>query len=136
MRSKVLVAGVLVALVLSAVVLGGVLTERWWLAAIGGWAFLAATFLLALDADRRVRRQDFVVRKLIAKSQAAAHARQQAAAVPVAPPAPPPVSEADVLGTVRLLQAQYVGRLDRLQTTVDQAVEKLDGSSSDASEVR
>lgn len=37
----------------------------------------------------------------------------------------PAASQADLIGTIRLLQAQYVGRLDRAQTTLEEAVKRL-----------
>ncbi len=38
-----------------------------------------------------------------------------------------PASEKDLTGALRLLQAQYVGRLDRAQTTLERAAARLDG---------
>jgi len=44
---------------------------------------------------------------------------------------PPSTTHEDLLGTIRLLQAQYVGRLDRAQDSLDAATAALLAASSD-----
>src|SRR5690625_7863321 len=44
---------------------------------------------------------------------------------------PPSTTHEDLLGTIRLLQAQYVGRLDRAQDSLDAATAALLTASSD-----
>ena len=46
-------------------------------------------------------------------------------ATTVVQPRPADVTRDDVLGVVRVMQAQYTGRLDRLQTAVEQALSEL-----------
>lgn len=45
----------------------------------------------------------------------------------------PVVEEADLVGALRLLQAQYVGRLDRAQATLERAAQTLSHSTAGAS---
>ena len=88
-------------------VLGAAL-EWWWLVVLAVMTLLTAVLLVALDTDRRVRElRSFV------KTQVATIDTTGGRAAP---------SQEDVVGTVRALQAQYTGRLDRMQESIDQAV--------------
>ncbi|MBA2695750.1 MAG: hypothetical protein H0U62_07895 [Actinobacteria bacterium] len=125
MLSKaVLPLGAVVSVLLSVLVLLGVALGQWLLAAAAGCALLSACLLVSLDAWRRARALRAFVRDEIG-SLAARQAKAARAATPAAEPADPAptVTPADVVGTVRLLQAQYVGRLDRLQASVEALVE-------------
>lgn len=111
--SKVLVAGALVGGVTTLAAVVGAALGWWWLTVLAGMALLTAVLLVALDADRRVRELRAFVRAQIAGIDTSGGR--------VAP------SDEDVVGTVRALQAQYTGRLDRLQDTVEQALRSRDG---------
>ena len=116
MRSKLLLAaGVAIATALSATAVVGALLEWWWLVVAAAMTLLSAGFLAALDADRRVRALRPYIRGEVGRSVLRGRAGQP---VTVAPP----VSDIDVIGAVRVLQAQYTGRLDRMQESIDQAV--------------
>lgn len=84
----------------------------WWLVVLAVMLMLAGILLVALDADRRVRElRSFV------KTQVASIDTTGGRAAP---------SQDDVVGTVRALQAQYTGRLDRLQDTVEASIRQRD----------
>lgn len=117
----VLGAGLALSLLLGAVLLAGLLTERWALVALSGWALGSAVLLVQLDTWRRTRSLRRYVRDQV---------REVTPVVTVAPGSDVPVtaptaSPDDVVGTVRFLQAQYVGRLDRMQTALDEAIATL-----------
>lgn len=89
-------------------VLAAALTETWWLVAVLMSFLLGATFLVALDTDRRVR-------------MLAGGAKRKV---------PHEVSNAcrkvdDLAGATRILQAQYASRLDRLQGALEQGLQQL-----------
>lgn len=116
MRSKVLLAGMGIAAVLSVLALVGALLEWWWLVVLAAMALLSAILLVALDADRRVRSLRPYIRGEMVRSGSRPDRRAPARAEA------PPVAEADIVGAVKVLQAQYVGRLDRMQGSLDEAV--------------
>lgn len=121
MRSKILLAGVAGSIVVTGLgVIGAVLTW-WWLVVLAGMSLLSAALLVSMDANRKTR---YLRNQLRSE---AARIRQEAAAPQATSVAqiPPPISELDVVGAVKVLQAQYVGRLDRLQDSVDSAVDAL-----------
>lgn len=104
-------------LLLGGAALGGLLTVLavvgaalgwWWLVVLCAMALLSAVLLVAIDADRRVRELRAFVRKEIADIDTTGG---RAA----------PTTD-DVVGTVRVLQAQYTSRLDRLQDAVEDAL--------------
>lgn len=99
-RRLILGAGLGAALSVAAV--AGALLGWWWLVVLCAMVLLSAVLLVALDLHRRVRDVRVVLGTV--------------AAPPPAPPAPTPQ---DVVGTVRALQAQYTGRLDRLQDALE-----------------
>lgn len=99
----------------SALVLVGVVAavlQWWWLVVLAGLTLQAAVLLVALDADRRVR-------------ELRAHVTEQIGQIDMTGGRGAPAQE-DVVGTVRLLQEQYTGRLDRLQDTVEAALRRDD----------
>lgn len=106
-------AGAVLALLLGGLMVGGLVLERWSLVVVAGWALGSATVLVQLDTWRRVRSLRRYVRDQV---------REAAEVSPVGLPAAPAASPEDVVGAVRLLQAQYVGRLDRMQTALDEAL--------------
>ncbi|MBA2696741.1 MAG: hypothetical protein H0U62_13090 [Actinobacteria bacterium] len=122
MLSKaVLPIGVVVAGIVSVLVLLGVAQEQWVLAAAAGCVLLSVCLLVSLDTWRRARALRAFVRDEIASLAARQAKAARSTTTEVADPAAT-VTPADVVGTVRLLQAQYVGRLDRLQASVESLV--------------
>lgn len=123
MSSKaVLPLGAVVALGLSVLMLLGVALQQWLLAAAAGCLLLSASLLVSVDAWRRTRALRIFVRDEIA-SLAARQAKTARASPAESTDPASAVAPADVVGTVRLLQAQYVGRLDRLQASVEALVD-------------
>jgi hypothetical protein len=122
MRIGAMIAGALTVLATVAA-----LAELWWLTVLAAMTLLAGAFLLALDADRRVRSFPEFSADLARRTVASYKPPKQPAPVVVAAPA----TEQDVLGAVRVLQAQYVGRLDRLQTSLEQELGRLRAHAAD-----
>lgn len=123
-RSRMpLLVGLLGVGLLAVLVVVGTALEQWVLVALGGSGFAAAVLLVQLDTWRRTRSMRNFLRDEIRRSAGDPGARRPldraASAVP------PPVTQEDVLGTVRLMQAQYTGRLDRLQGALDDALSRL-----------
>ena len=113
MRSqRYLLAGAGVGGLLTLLALVGTLLQWWWLVVLAGMALLTAVLLAALDTDRRVR-------------ELRAFVRAQVAAIDTTGGRAAP-SQEDVVGTVRALQAQYTGRLDRLQDTLEASLRRRD----------
>lgn len=115
--------GAVVATILSAVVIAGAAWQVWWLLAAGLATFLSLILIVALDVDRRVRRMRPLAHRLGARERPrrpGATSTSTSASVSASA-----TTEFDVIGTVRLLQAQYVGRLDRMQSTLDRALTEL-----------
>lgn len=113
MRTRFLhLVGVILAGGLSLVALVGAVLQWWWLVVLAVMALLTATFLVALDADRRVR-------------ELRSYVRTQVASIDTTGGRAAP-SQEDVVGTVRALQAQYTGRLDRLQDTLEASLRRRD----------
>lgn len=104
MKSRIVQAGAAAGVGLGLVLVVGALVGAPWLSALAVAGLGVFLCVGVADVDRRVRRLE----KVLSTDGVAG----------VEPPAPQ-VTEADVLGTVRLLQAQYTGRLDRLQHTVE-----------------
>ncbi len=105
MKSRIVQAGTVSGVVLGLALVLGVVTREWWLVALAGAGVGLAVLVLSSDTNRRVRRLEKAMASGI---------------LPEGPAASADVTEADVLGTVRLLQAQYTGRLDRLQHAVEE----------------
>ena len=100
-----LLGGAAVGAGLTVVGVVGAAVQWWWLTVLAALLLGTAVLLVALDTDRRVRELRALVRKEIAGIDLTA-----GRAAP---------SQEDVVGTVRVLQAQYTARLDRLQDTVE-----------------
>lgn len=113
MRKELLVA-VLLAAGLTGVAVVGAVIEWWWLVTAAAMMLLSATLLAAIDADRRVRALRPFIRQTV-RQVAGEQVQEQA----------PQLSDADVTGAVQVLQAQYTGRLDRMQEALDQALARL-----------
>lgn len=109
-----LLAAVALAAVLTVVAVVGAALQWWWLVTAAAMTLLSATFLVAADSDRRARTLRPFVRKTVT-AVAGAQTQEQG----------PRLAEADVIGAVQVLQAQYTGRLDRMQESLDQAVAHL-----------
>lgn len=82
--------------------------EHPWLPTAGLAALTLLIGVIALDTNRRTRSR-----------------YGSRALAPQAAPAAPATTEEDLLGTIRLLQAQYVGRLDRAQDSLELATSAL-----------
>lgn len=129
MRSRLLMIALVASAVLSTLVVVAVAQEWWVFAAVGVVAMLSCALMLAAEASRQVR----AVRRSVHKLARAVAARPSPPPTPAAPPPVKPLpakvtvqeGDQDILGAVRVLQAQYVGRLDALQSTVDEAVAAL-----------
>lgn len=102
-------------LLLGLLVVVGVLLDRPVLAALGGSGLGLLILLLQVDTWRRMRGMRRFVRDEI---------RRGAATAPALPTAPAVTAE-DVTGAVRVMQAQYTGRMDRMQTSLDEALASL-----------
>lgn len=77
-----------------------------WLPQVGLAALLVLIGAIALDTNKRSRYRG-------------------SRPAPVAAKAVPATTNDDLMGTIRLLQAQYVGRLDRAQTSLEEATDAL-----------
>lgn len=109
---QLLLVGAAAAAGLSLLAVVGAVLQWWWLVVLAGMALLSAVLLVALDTDRRVRElRSFV------KAQVASIDTTGGRAAP---------TQEDVVGTVRALQAQYTGRLDRLQDTLEASLRRRD----------
>ncbi len=115
------------AIVVSVALTVAVALEQWTLATALGAALVSTTLLVAADANRQAR---LVRRKLLKLARAAVRTEE----TPPRETEPSPVEEdevpiqtgrADMLGAVRVLQAQYTARLDHLQASLDEAVAEL-----------
>lgn len=92
--------------------------ELWWLLAAAVMLLGSATFLTALDASRRVS---------ALRAQTGKELKRIRSEIAAAPVATPPVTAQDITGTVRVLQAQYTARLDRMHAAIEHAVGFLEG---------
>lgn len=128
MKSRKVILGLTGIVVLSALSVIGSVIGHDVLAEVARTLLLAAVGLLVLDgtvAVRHTERQLRRVRTAVRKAAAAPAARE----VAPAPETAPATSPEDLLGAIRLLQAQYVGRLDRAQATLEAAAEELSTST-------
>ena len=113
MRTRLLhVLGLALTGGLTLVAVVGAVLQWWWLVVLAVMVLVSATFLVALDADRRVR-------------ELRSYVRTQVASIDTSGGRSAP-SQEDVVGTVRALQAQYTGRLDRLQDTLEASLRRRD----------
>lgn len=122
MRSRKVVLGALafVLLAVAAVVLLALGHEVAALAAVV--LMLAGIGVLLLGVTTTLRRTERQLKKL---GKATRNGAAPAPAAPVFEGGSPAASEADLMGTVRLLQAQYVSRLDRAERMLETAVRQL-----------
>ncbi|MGO0575840.1 hypothetical protein [Ornithinimicrobium panacihumi] len=112
MRShKLLLVGASLSVVLTALAVLGAVRSWWWLAVLSAMVLISATLMIAIDTDRRTR-------------ELRAFVRSQVASIDTTGGRAAPTTE-DVVGTVRVLQAQYTARLDRLQDSVEDALRQL-----------
>ncbi|WP_420113853.1 hypothetical protein [Pseudactinotalea sp.] len=128
-----MLTGVALSAAMTAVAVVAAMLQWWWLLTLAAMVLLSGAFLFALDADRRVRSLPTWATEL-ARRTVASHKPPK----PPKPPAPvvvaAPATEQDVLGAVRVLQAQYIGRLDRLQTSIEHELELLRAHSAERDE--
>ncbi|ANS79300.1 hypothetical protein SGUI_1904 [Serinicoccus hydrothermalis] len=115
-------AGTAAGLVLVLVLVLGVALELPVLAALAGGLLGVGILAVQLDSWRRVRSLRNYLRDEIRRVSGTPD--QGYAAVPAAPA---PAAQSDLLGAVQVLQAQYTGRLDRMQVTLDEALDQLAG---------
>ncbi|WP_298889948.1 hypothetical protein [uncultured Serinicoccus sp.] len=113
------VVGSALGLVLTVVLVIGAAIGSPVLAAVAGGLLGTAVLAVQLDSWRRVRSLRTYLRDEIRASRA-----------PAQPTGAAGPSEADLLGAVQLLQAQYTGRLDRMQAALDDALART-GSRAD-----
>lgn len=128
MKSRKVLLGVTGIGVLTALSIIGTIAGLDALADVARTLLLAFVGLLVLDgtvAVRHTERQVRRVRTAVRKATAVPTPRE------VTPPAEtaPATSPDDLLGAIRLLQAQYVGRLDRAQATLEAAAEELSAAT-------
>lgn len=110
---RLVVVGLVVGLVLSAIATVAAAVGWWWVVVASSMGLLTGAMVLALDGWRRVRD----MRRFL-------HAELRQLKEVEGPQVRPCASADDVVGTVRALQAQYTGRLDRLQDSVDEVLRR------------
>lgn len=111
----VLGAGCLFSTLIGLVLLLGILWDSRATIAVAAWLLGSAILLVQLDSWRRTRSLRNYVRDQF----------RDAPRVPdrtTSSPLPARTSTDDVAGVVRVMQAQYVGRLDRLQSAVEETL--------------
>lgn len=118
----VTVVGAVVGIVLVALLVIGVALEVWTLTALAAGALGLAILVVQLDTWRRTRSLRSFVKAEVRRST-----DRVATSLPSGLVAPQgsSVTDDDVMGAVRLMQAQYTGRLDRMQRALDEALDRL-----------
>lgn len=118
-----------VAIAVSVALTFAVALEQWTLATALGAALVSTTLLVAADANRQAR---LVRRKLLKLARTGLGTRETEDREPepelgdvAEDEVPIQTGRADMLGAVRVLQAQYTARLDHLQASLDEAVAQL-----------
>lgn len=131
MKSRKVILGLTGIAVLSALSVIGSVVGNDVLAEVARTLLLAAVGLLVLDGTVAVRHTERQLRRVrtAVRKAAATPAVPAAPEVAPAPETAPATSPEDLLGAIRLLQAQYVGRLDRAQATLEAAAEELSTST-------
>lgn len=118
MRSQKLIIGVAAVALMAGLALAGALTSNVVLLGVALTIMVGCVGVVSfasLSAQRRaVRRLDYIMRKGLPSSKPAPRVAE-----------PPQVRDEDLIGTIRLLQAQYIGRLDRAQDAIEGAIEHL-----------
>jgi hypothetical protein len=141
--SRALSIGALVAAILTAVAVLAATRENWTMVVAAGMALLSGCFLVAVDCDRRVRALRRQVKSLAGQRRGHRGGKtvtgivtgadvEASDALPPAYQEPVPVTAPDVVGAVRVLQAQYVGRLDRMQRSLERALGQLETRATSA----
>lgn len=120
----VLLAGVLVAAALGALAVVATLRQSWVLVALAASTTAGLILVVQLDTWRRTRSLRNFLRDEIRRGVPAVRGGARPMSAGPMTEAPP-VTHEDVLGAVRVMQAQYTGRLDRMQTTLDRALAEL-----------
>lgn len=108
------IVGAAVGLFLALLVVLGVALDIPLLTATAAALLGVAILTVQGDSWRRIRAQRNFLRDEIR--------RIGQVSAPLAGQVAPPVQQEDILGAVRLLQAQYTGRLDRMQRTLEDAL--------------
>lgn len=116
---QLLLAAAAVAGGLTVLAVVGAALQWWWLVVLAGMLLLSGILLAAVDTDRRVRQL-----RAFVKEEVRAVGRQR-----VEPDPGPSRLEEHVVGTVRALQAQCTGRLDRLQDSIESVLRQRDERS-------
>lgn len=118
LTSRSMLAGAAIAAALTTASITGAVLQFWWLVVGPGMALLSATFLLTIDTARRVRYLPMKTKQIVRKNTPPRKAVKQ--------PSPSPRTvEDEVSAAIKVLQSQYIGRLDRLQSSVEQALREL-----------
>lgn len=127
MTNKRVLAGMAALGVLGLLALIGALASWWWLvvAAMAGMIAVIGVVVLNTNLLMRAHRKEF-------DRFGRAGGPVGATAVGAGSAGASRTSEADLAGTMRLLQAQYVGRLDRAQSTLEGAAATLTGAAGGA----
>lgn len=119
-------AGALVGSLLGLLMVIGTLRGQPLLTVIGAALLGVAVLMVQVDTWRRVRSQRNFLRDEIRRVRTAGSHGSSGDAGPVSdemrtatPAWAPPAAQEDILGAVRLLQAQYTGRLDRMQRSLE-----------------
>ena len=129
MKSTKMLAAITGALLLVVLAAVGAAFELYWLTAAALGLILTAQFVVVLDTNRRTRylprRVKGLLRSVKLDVNPVASPAPRAAQPAGRPAAPTAAPQQDVTGAVRLIQAQYMGRLDRAQTALESAAEDL-----------
>ena len=103
----------------------GLWLELGWMVALGAWLLLSVILLVLIDIWRRLRALPSRLRGDVQSALAAARMED------VGPLEVQTATTEDVVGTVRTLQAQYTGRMDRLQDRLEATLARLDERGQD-----
>lgn len=127
------VGGALLLVVLAAV---GAALHQYWLTAGALGLIMTAQLVVSLDTNRRTRYLPRRVKTLlqtvaVGTKPGTAPAARPAPGTPAPSARPAAAPQQDVTGAVRLIQAQYVGRLDRAQSALESAAEDLRSARDD-----
>ncbi|CCI54878.1 hypothetical protein [Nostocoides jenkinsii] len=101
----------------------GALAHWWWLVVLAIAAMLGLLGVIALNTNTLVRSHRTAWDRSVRTGGASAPLLTSGVVSA-------PATEKDLTGALRLLQAQYVGRLDRAQTTLERAAAKLDAAGA------
>ncbi|MEI2775188.1 MAG: hypothetical protein V9G19_04305 [Tetrasphaera sp.] len=126
MTSKRVLAGLGAIGILGLLGFLGALLSWWWLVVLAVAGMLGVLGVIALNTNTLVRSHRLAWDRTQRLGGGAAGASL------ITGPVSAPASQDDLTGALRLLQAQYVGRLDRAQTTLDRAAARLDRATGAA----